>query len=82
MKLDVQGHELEVLKGAVNTLKNTAIVVAEMSNHHNYKGAPLYYDIDEFLRRNNFSLYDQCLSLKEDGKLLEWDGIYVNNNLL
>ena len=39
IKIDVQGFELEVLKGGPNTLKRTSIIILEMQNHniyHNY----------------------------------------------
>ena len=39
LKLDVQGYELEVLKGAAAVIKKTAIIVLEMNNHNNYQGA-------------------------------------------
>ena len=81
MKIDVQGFELEVLKGAKGILKNTKVIVLEMNNHNVYKGSPKYYEVDEFLRKNNFTLYDIFPSLKDDGRLKEWDVIYLNNTL-
>ncbi len=81
LKVDVQGFELEVLRGGKNTLKRTAIVVVEMQNHDLYVGAPKYCDIDEFLRDNNFELYDVIPSIRQDKKLYEWDSIYVNKNI-
>ncbi len=82
IKIDVQGYEIEVLKGATNTLAKTALVVVEVSNHHVYKNAPMYYDVDELLRNNGFELYDNCLTFKENGRLREWDAIYLNSKLL
>jgi FkbM family methyltransferase len=81
-KIDVQGFELEVLKGAVRTLKNTNVIVLEMNNHDGYKGAPKYYEIDEYLRNNNFTLYDIFPSFKDEDRLKEWDSIYLNNILI
>lgn len=82
IKIDVQGFEVEVLKGAKNTLAKTSLVVVEVSNHHVYKNAPMYYDVDEILRQNGFQLYDNCLTFKEAGRLREWDAIYVHEKLL
>lgn len=82
IKIDVQGFEVEVLKGAKNTLAKTSLVVVEVSNHHVYKNAPMYFDVDEILRENGFQLYDNCLTFKEAGRLREWDAIYVHQNLL
>lgn len=82
LKLDVQGYELEVLKGASASLKKTCLIMVEMQNHNLYSGAPMYYDIDSFLIENNFTLLQFIPSLVEKHKQLEWDAIYINNNLL
>jgi len=78
MKVDVQGFELEVLKGGINTLSRTSIVLFEAQNHNLYFGAPKYFEIDTFLRNNNFVLYNIVPSLRKNMKLYEWDAIYVN----
>jgi len=82
LKIDVQGYELEVLKGGIKTLKHTNIIVLEMQNHELYIGAPKYYALDEYLRKINFILYDIIPSVRKDKKLYEWDSIYINNKLL
>jgi len=82
LKIDVQGYELEVLKGGTETLKKTSIITLEMNNHDGYKGAPKYYEIDEYLRHANFTLYDIFPSTKDAGQLKEWDSIYINNACL
>lgn len=82
IKIDVQGYELEVLKGAGQTLKRTNLVVLEMQNHNLYNKAPKYYELDEHLRNNGFELYDIIPSLREDHKLYEWDSVYINKKIL
>lgn len=82
LKLDVQGYELEVLKGANSVISRTSIIILEMINHDYYKGAPKYHDSDEYLRKENFVLYDIFPSTKDDGFLREWDSIYVRKELL
>ncbi|HTN20025.1 MAG TPA: FkbM family methyltransferase [Pelobium sp.] len=81
IKLDVQGYELEVLRGAVENLKNTHFILTEVMNHDFYKNAPSYSEIDLFLRENNFVLFDILPSIRRDDKLMEWDVIYKNANL-
>jgi FkbM family methyltransferase len=82
IKLDVQGYEYEVLKGAVRTLKNTDLIMVELQNHKMYETAPMYYDLDAFLREHNFTLLQNIPSLREKHKQLEWDAIYINNRLM
>lgn len=79
LKMDVQGYELEILKGGTETLKRTDILLLEMQNHHYYTNAPMYFDLDKFLREQNFSFWDIIPSLRGNNKLKEWDAIYVSN---
>jgi FkbM family methyltransferase len=78
MKIDVQGFELEVLKGAELTIQKTFIILLEVNNHGGYSGSPKYYEIDLKLRESGFFLYDLCPSTRDNGRLKEWDVIYAN----
>lgn len=49
LNIDVQGYELEVLKGAVKTLKGIDIIWVEVNRAPLYVGAPHVDDIDRFL---------------------------------
>jgi FkbM family methyltransferase len=77
LKMDVQGFELEVLRGGIETLKRTQIVIVEINNHDGYKNAPTYYEIDEFLRQQGFVLQDLLPNIRINGKLQDWDAIYI-----
>ncbi|MCS7029615.1 MAG: FkbM family methyltransferase [Bacteroidia bacterium] len=81
VKLDVQGYELEVLKGGENMLQRTNIVIVEMQNHEDYESGIKYYEIDSFLREKNFLLFDIIPSIYVNRKLYEWNAIYVSKNL-
>jgi FkbM family methyltransferase len=81
MKLDVQGFEVEALKGANSILKRTQIVLVEVSNHNYYLNGAKYYEIDNFLRSRDFELLSFIPSLKDKNKILEWDSIYINKRL-
>jgi FkbM family methyltransferase len=80
MKIDVQGFEMDVLKGAEMTLKKTDIVILEANNHDGYVGSSKYYEIDNYLREHNFTLFDILPSIVDNCKLKEWDVIYLNNS--
>lgn len=58
IKVDVQGAEIEVLKGALETLKNTEIVALEVSLFKFMKGAPDLFEILEFMKKYGFVTYD------------------------
>lgn len=78
LKLDVQGYELEALRGIGNSIAKIRYIVLEVSNHHAYAGGAQYYEIDEYLRSKGFTVNDLFPGIRENGILLEWDSIYVN----
>ena len=55
MSLDVQGFELEVLKGSVNTLMNVDYIITEVNNAPLYKNCCMIEEIDQFLSTRGFS---------------------------
>jgi FkbM family methyltransferase len=82
IKLDVQGHELAALKGAIQTLKRTVFVLTEMSNHKSYSGGAQYYETDELLRQNGFILQNIYAGYSSEKYLYEYDAVYVNKELI
>ncbi len=58
LKLDVQGFELEVLRGAESILPSVQLIVMETSLYEFEAGQPLIADVFEFMRRHDFVLYD------------------------
>ena len=79
IKLDVQGAELDVLKGGINLLKRTKYILTEMQTHQFYEDASPYHKVDDFLRENGFKLIDMITSYRHDGIYVdEYDAIYKN----
>lgn len=54
LKLDVQGAELDVLKGGERTLRSALLVETETEFVPIYENQPLFADIDSFLRARGF----------------------------
>ncbi|KKN83508.1 hypothetical protein LCGC14_0297460 [marine sediment metagenome] len=57
LKLDVQGGELDVLKGATKTLARTGLVVSEAELVPLYKNQPLFGDLCAYLADYGFSFH-------------------------
>jgi FkbM family methyltransferase len=53
--IDVQGAELEVLKGGEAALKSASIVEVEISQQTVYEGGALFQSVDELLRNCGFT---------------------------
>lgn len=59
IKIDAEGADLEILKGSRSFLKNPCLGVrVEVSFNHRHKNAPLFSEIDLFLRDYGFQLFD------------------------
>jgi len=58
LKIDVQGGELDVLKGASNVLNRTVVTHCEIEFSRVYKNQPLFGDIDAHMRAAGFELVD------------------------
>ena len=79
LKLDVQGYELEVLRGAHQVLAGTEAVLTEVSLVEYNEGAPLALEVITELSRNGFVLYDVCSQTRRqtDDTLFQMDLIFV-----
>lgn len=58
LKIDVEGFELEVLRGAPQTLKRVDCVIIETSIARRFEGSPLFADIIGEMAKHQFDLYD------------------------
>ena len=57
IKIDVQGFELEVLKGSKELLKKTDYLLLEVSDSEMYRSQASEVAVIEFLKRLNFQIY-------------------------
>ena len=81
IKLDVQGFELEVLKGASIALETAEVVLMEVSLIEINKGAPLIHEVMQFMVSRGFVCYDICSIVRRplDKALWQTDLIFVNS---
>lgn len=60
LKIDVQGFELEVLKGAANVLLYVDLILLETSTLEYNQGSPLMHEVIQFMHKHGFIVYDVC----------------------
>jgi FkbM family methyltransferase len=79
LKLDCQGAELSVLKGAGGRLHDVRWVYCEVSIDRIYDGAPLWGEVHDFLRGAGFELRKVC-EFAGAGRSIQWaDALYANS---
>ncbi len=80
IKIDVQGYELEVLKGAEKTLAHTCAVITEASLWGDVKreGMTVLVDLMTWFDQRGFVLYDiaQIVRRKADDAITEMDLVF------
>jgi len=57
IKIDVQGYELEALKGGIKCLKQVEWIIIEVSFEQLYQDQPIFHEIINFMANNKFYLF-------------------------
>jgi FkbM family methyltransferase len=78
LKLDVQGFELNVLRGAVGVLPRCAYVYAECSEVALYEGQALRAEVESFLGEQGFRPLGRFNCQWHGGQLIQADFLYIN----
>ena len=94
LKMDLQGAELEVLRGGLSKLSRAVAVVAEVRFHRIYEGEPMFGDLDQELRAQGFKLHkflftksvmmpheheDEVVRARLTSQLLDGDAVYIRD---
>jgi len=84
LKIDVQGYESKVLKGAINLLKSSNIDIIELEIHHDeiYENTLNIYDLEKYLIPNKYKLF----SISNGGSLVfhdtfKYEVLYISNKI-
>lgn len=83
VKLDVQGYELEVLKGGGQIMKTAEAILMEVSLLDIHKNVPLLRDVLNFMYEYDFVAYDICsvaARRPRDRALWQTDVLFVKEN--
>lgn len=82
LKLDVQGYEMEVLKGGVEAISsNIDFIIVEANFENLYRGQPTFTALNKFLNNNNFELKTLLdFNMGNNNSYIEADYLYVKKN--
>ena len=77
IKIDVQGAELDVLRGAQQTLAKTEVLQLEVPLLRYNEGAPTIEEEISFLSDHGFVIYDIAGFIRPKGHLAQMDMLFV-----
>jgi hypothetical protein len=80
MKLDVQGAELDVLRGAESCMQSAKYVLMEVSLHRWNKDAPMIEEVISYMAERNFELIDIVDSHVVDNYLFQVDVLFAHKS--
>lgn len=82
LKIDTQGYEREVLKGATRLLPRVAGLQLELSLVPLYDGCPMMMDMVTYVQQLGFELFNLSPTFKDPrtGRLLQADGFFVRRS--
>jgi FkbM family methyltransferase len=81
MKIDVQGAELAVFRGAQDTLRKARMIWTEVSFRPIYEGSASFSDIHSYLNQSDFILLWISPGFRgEANELLEGDALFAKRN--
>ena len=80
LKLDLQGYELEALRGAPETLRQSQHVLLEVSFIQLYEDEPLFDDVHAFMREAGFRFVRPLDVLRDaGGEIVQMDAFYTRD---
>jgi FkbM family methyltransferase len=82
VKIDTQGYEVEILKGANGAINHAEAILLEVSFIDIYKSQPLAIDVVNFMDSRNFQVYDICTLMRRplDNALFQADILFVKKD--
>jgi len=81
IKIDVQGAELDVLRGSVEVLSRGGylLILMEVMFVPHYEKAPLFYETYKYLSDLDYTLYDlYSLHRARNGQLRQGDALFIS----
>jgi FkbM family methyltransferase len=79
LKIDTQGHDLEVFRGATNIIDKVVCLQSELAMKPLYENMPLWREVIEDYKKHGFYLSDLYPVSKDPdtNELIEADGVFV-----
>jgi FkbM family methyltransferase len=81
IKMDVQGAELDVIRGGLRIVRNSRYLILELQTHDYNLGAPHFEEVVAFLHAEGFAVVDIIDLMYAGDKLIQVDVLFRNKHL-
>ena len=82
IKMDVQGSEMDIIKGSPTLFKNSTFVLLEMQVYNYNMKAPLIGDMMGYMNEIGYQMHDLFDLLYVENVLINVDGLFINKSKL
>ncbi len=82
LKIDTQGYEMEVMRGAGQALNHIKVVQAEISLVHTYAEELDWIEMIQWMRNRGFEVATAICNSRVGAQVREFDFVFVNKNEL
>jgi FkbM family methyltransferase len=79
IKMDVQGYEIEVLKGSSQCLKHAKAVFSEVSFQEFYQRQALFHNLVTYMAEHGFKIYAFDHAITGGTRLFQADALFVSD---
>lgn len=82
LKLDTHGFEVPIFEGALETLKNTELIIVEVYGFNLTKDSLLFFQMTDFLDKYGFRMVDMVdvMRRQKDGAFWQADAFYLKKD--
>lgn len=81
IKMDVQGAELDVIRGGLGIVRNSRYLLLELQTHDYNLGAPHFEEVVAFLDEQGFAVVDIVDLMYAGDRLIQADVLFRNRSL-
>lgn len=82
IKMDVQGAELDIIRGGINLCKGAKGILLEVALKEYNQGSPLHDEIVDYMKSIGFKKAEILDNLPYNGEIYHQDILFINENII
>lgn len=82
IKMDVQGAELDIIRGGIKLCKKAKGILLEVALKEYNQNSPLYDEVVDYMNSIGFTKYEVLSDLPYNGEIYHQDILFINENII